>query len=487
MICNLNVQIWLFASNDLYNFLDDTCKLDEVLHQCLMIKLAQFGNDIDKVIEFVELEFNGQLKMGDFEKLWSLYLVKRHTNGGNFNDDHEFLVDLLRSIVRNLIIVNKIITHQQINGTKTMGLFLSNLDLMLEELSYIADRKCVADKWVGLLDTQVCIKSNQVDEIYLKTIYILREAKQEIKMNVQSPRGSSDITSDEEENEVCKYIRMSSLEDLPFTTHTMQSCNITCLPTYELFKQFKKLKYPGGLKYTIFNDFETNNNVFGLFHGPPGSGKTSLAQGVSNILTINNEGTKYGVLIELSCASVLSKYMNESDKNIDALFKDIESYMDRHCKHDVYLIIDEIETLVRDRRYLLSSTSPNSSLQMVNTMLVCLDRVKKYPQLKVFTTSNLIQNIDYAFIDRVGSIYQIDTPSVSTIEKLLIHHLSIFSSNRGFDIGIVSKVAQILQKMGASGRSIARSMKSSPMENPNEVLESVLQSALKRCRDAPPQ
>lgn len=482
MICNLNVQIWLnFDLIDVCNFLEDGSKLDIILNHFLMIKLGHFGNDIDKVIEFIELELNGQQITGNFEKLWSLYLVKCHTNGNNFDEDWEILLNLLKAVVKNLVFVNKR-TTRQIASKGESGVLITNVDEILSELNGSDDASNVIEKWIELHDSHSSKVTNQVNTIHLETVYVGSEAKQLSQANVQTGRRPSDSTSDEEEEEVCKYIRLSSLEDSPFSAQTVQSCRITYLPTYNLLQKFKALKFTSGLKYRVFGDIHSSvNSTLSLFHGPPGCGKTSLAQGLSNSLAIASNSP--GVLIELSCGQVLSKYMNESDKNIDSLFKDIENYMDRHSKHNVYLVIDEIETLVRDRRYLLDAVSTNAPLQVVNTMLVSLDRMKQYPKLHVFTTSNLIENLDAAFIDRVGGIYHIPTVDSGIIERVIIYHMSVLFPD--FDIASIEmgKVSLILHRMGVSGRVVSRGMTLTPHRGPIAMLNDILYLALKRCRD----
>ncbi|GME81486.1 unnamed protein product [Ambrosiozyma monospora] len=116
-------------------------------------------------------------------------------------------------------------------------------------------------------------------------------------------------------------------------------------------------------------------------------------------------------------------YLNQSDKNLDSLFTDLIRVLSKYPKLKVVLLIDEIETLVRSRQYLISSTSSNSSVQLVNTMLICLDRVRHFPNLTIFTTSNLIESLDLAFLDRVDAVLNIKEPDAECCYKIIVSNL----------------------------------------------------------------
>lgn len=54
----------------------------------------------------------------------------------------------------------------------------------------------------------------------------------------------------------------------------------------------------------------------------------------------------------------------------------------------------------------------------MNALLTQLDQLKKYPNVLVFTTSNLTTAIDSAFLDRADVKQFIGNPSIGAIHKM---------------------------------------------------------------------
>lgn len=80
----------------------------------------------------------------------------------------------------------------------------------------------------------------------------------------------------------------------------------------------------------------------------------------------------------------------------------------------VCVLIDEIESIAYSRST-VNSSEPTDSLRVVNAVLTQLDKIRKFPNVLVLTTSNVTQCIDQAFLDRADVIQYIGPPVVEAI------------------------------------------------------------------------
>ncbi|MCJ1313409.1 hypothetical protein MMC25_007087 [Agyrium rufum] len=149
-----------------------------------------------------------------------------------------------------------------------------------------------------------------------------------------------------------------------------------------------------------------------LLWGPPGTGKTSLAKALAQKLSIRlGKVYKKATLIEIGAHTLYSKYFGESGNMVSRLFESIERQLDNKPSHFVFILIDEIESLVSARDGPMSTKEPRDALRAVNALLTALDRVRKHKNLLIFCTSNLTDLIDRAFLDRVDLKQYVPRPS----------------------------------------------------------------------------
>ncbi|KAL3311630.1 Pachytene checkpoint protein 2 [Cichlidogyrus casuarinus] len=177
----------------------------------------------------------------------------------------------------------------------------------------------------------------------------------------------------------------------------------------------------------LFADKEVSTSIISwnrmiLLHGPPGTGKTTLCQALANKLAIRLNSRYDAVqLFEISTENLLSKWFSESAKFVAAMFSTMEAYLD-NPKHLICLLVDEVESLVVSRNS--SSNDPSDSLRVVNSMLTHIDRLRRFPNVLIMTTSNVTGVLDSAFLDRADLRLFIGNPTIPATYSILRSCLS---------------------------------------------------------------
>ncbi|XP_063900245.1 uncharacterized protein LOC135119785 [Zophobas morio] len=158
-----------------------------------------------------------------------------------------------------------------------------------------------------------------------------------------------------------------------------------------------------------------NRLVF--LYGPPGTGKTTLCKALSQKMAIRSKDNVQCQLIELHSESLMSKYFSESGKLVNRMFEKIQDLIADE-RTFVFVLIDEIETLVTSRKK-LTENEPSDVMRVVNTILTQIDQLRNYSNVMLLTTSNMLISIDCAFIDRADVKFYVGLPSESAIYAIL--------------------------------------------------------------------
>lgn len=113
------------------------------------------------------------------------------------------------------------------------------------------------------------------------------------------------------------------------------------------------------------------------FYGPPGSGKTALADYMAKTLS--------QTLHVRQASDLLSKYVGETEHNMAAMFREAEA-------ENAILLLDEADSFLQDRR----SAQRNYEVSEVNEMLQGMERFRGI----FICTTNLMERIDQAALRR---------------------------------------------------------------------------------------
>jgi len=140
-----------------------------------------------------------------------------------------------------------------------------------------------------------------------------------------------------------------------------------------------------------------------LFYGPPGVGKSLAAEAI---------GFETGKPLKaINCAELVSKYVGDTGKNIEAVFTDAKNM-------DAIIIFDDAESLFSTRSHGSSATDKHSNM---DTGLL-LYNMEHFPGIAILTT-NCFSLIDPAFYRRFRFFVEFEKPDAKTRERLWQSHL----------------------------------------------------------------
>ncbi|KUO71256.1 MAG: hypothetical protein APF81_03610 [Desulfosporosinus sp. BRH_c37] len=135
-----------------------------------------------------------------------------------------------------------------------------------------------------------------------------------------------------------------------------------------------------------------------LFSGPPGTGKTMAAQVVANQLHME--------MYKIQLSQVVSKYIGETEKNLRHIFEEAKN---ANC----ILFFDETDALFGKRSEVKDSHDRHANIETA----YLLQQIEEYDGV-IIMASNLLQNIDNAFMRRINFIISFPFPDAPT-RKLL--------------------------------------------------------------------
>lgn len=138
--------------------------------------------------------------------------------------------------------------------------------------------------------------------------------------------------------------------------------------------------------------------VTALFHGPSGTGKTMAAVSIARRLNTR--------ILRIDLSRVVSKYIGETEKNIDRIF------LDAH-RSGAAILIDEAEALLGKRSEVKDAHDRYANIEVA----YLLQRMETYEGLAILTT-NLRQNLDPAFLRRLRFVIDFPRPDTEAREKI---------------------------------------------------------------------
>ncbi|KAI5272017.1 hypothetical protein E4T47_04688 [Aureobasidium subglaciale] len=217
-----------------------------------------------------------------------------------------------------------------------------------------------------------------------------------------------------------------------------------------------------------------NINRLILFHGPPGCGKSTLCRALAHKLVIRLSRTfRGGRLFEINTQDLLSKFYSESGKLVSEMFDKILN-MANDSKELICVLIDEIESIAASRQTSTKNGECADTVRTTNQLLTALDRIKSKPNIILFCTSNLLESIDTAFLDRVYDAISVPPPCASAVYTILsniVNTLIDAGNSRALSTRLLSDWQQLKAVITGHDDLIQRRWRKKTRDQKRAVLE----------------
>lgn len=138
--------------------------------------------------------------------------------------------------------------------------------------------------------------------------------------------------------------------------------------------------------------------VTALFYGPSGTGKTMAAMAIARRLGVE--------ILRLDLSRVVSKYIGDTEKNIDRVFTDAR-------RTGAAMLIDEADALFGKRSEVKDAHDRWANIEIA----FILQRMDTFDGLAILTT-NMRQSLDPAFLRRLRFIIEFPRPDVDAREQI---------------------------------------------------------------------
>jgi AAA+ superfamily predicted ATPase len=164
-----------------------------------------------------------------------------------------------------------------------------------------------------------------------------------------------------------------------------------------------------------------------LMHGPPGTGKTTLARGVGQQVAHLFKGGQVRY-IEVDPHGLMSAEHGRSQQQVTQLFcEEIPSRAEEGAP--TIVLVDEVESMVVARSAASLSANPADVHRATDAVLMALDRnAREHPNIITIATSNFTEALDEAFRSRADLVLEIPLPDVAAILAILERTLEDFGT-----------------------------------------------------------
>lgn len=114
-------------------------------------------------------------------------------------------------------------------------------------------------------------------------------------------------------------------------------------------------------------------------------------------------------------------------------------------------VVDEIESITISRTSLFKGSEPSDSIRAVNVLLTQIDQIKELDNILILATSNMLETVDAAFLDRVDLKFKLGRPSQRAMYEILMSGTQELMRNGLLeDVPLVGYLTATLQSLDAS-------------------------------------
>ncbi len=175
-----------------------------------------------------------------------------------------------------------------------------------------------------------------------------------------------------------------------------------------------------------------SRGLVALFSGPSGTGKTLASEIIAGALGLD--------VFKLDLSSVVSKYIGETEKNLEQIF-------DAASAGNMVLFFDEADSLFGKRSEVKDARDRYANIEVS----YLLQRLEAYDGLVVMAT-NFEKNVDEAFLRRIHVRVEFAMPGVEERTRIWQYNLPASAPVDGVDVGWL---AEHFELSGAGIRNAA--------------------------------
>ena len=215
--------------------------------------------------------------------------------------------------------------------------------------------------------------------------------------------------------------------------------------------------------------------------GPPGTGKTTLAQGLAQAAALKMAPRGATTLVEVNPHAFPSDMLGESQRAVSRLFSNTLPEIAARRPHTIVLI-DEIEALAVRRSTASFETNPVDVHRATDAVLAGLDQLRAAcPHLVLVTTTNFIQAVDEAVLSRADLVLATTLPDEAAVVAIVASSLAELAGQwpalvtLARDAALHAELARGL--VGLDGRRVRKTILSALMRRTEVALDPSLLTA----------
>jgi SpoVK/Ycf46/Vps4 family AAA+-type ATPase len=158
--------------------------------------------------------------------------------------------------------------------------------------------------------------------------------------------------------------------------------------------------------------------------GPPGTGKTTLCQGLAQAAATAVAKRGATTFVEVDPHAFPSELLGESQRSVRRLFTDTLPELAARRPHTVVLV-DEVEALAVRRSAASFEANPVDVHRATDAVLDGLDALRAAcPHVLLLATTNFVEGVDEAFLSRADLVLRLDLPDSETRARIVASALA---------------------------------------------------------------